>query len=914
MVVIDDAQWLDESSLGAILFAARRLLADAMALLVASRSGPEFGLPELGLEGLDRATASALLERHAGRPLPPGAADRAFEATLGNPLALVELAGSAAGLPLEPDVPVQTSVEQAFAARVRALPEPTRRLLALAAAEEVGDLGVLERAANVAAGAGEPAAHEPAARDEAPAHESAAPGELAAQPAAAGEPAAHEPAARGQAPAHETAAPGELAAQPAAAGEPLAPLAAAEQAGLVTLALDRLTFCHPLARSAAYRCAAPSERRAAHAVLARVEPDADRRAWHRAAAALGPDAEVADELEAAGLRAQDRGAYTAAASSLERAARLTADTRARSERLFRAAEAAWLAGHAERADERLADAREICEDPALRVEIDHLRGHAALRRGHARAAHDILVAAARDAPPDRAVEMLAEAAEACGFAADPARMLAAARGAWAALTPEADDRARLRATLALGMALIYTGETDRVALGGERAAAGDATAGAGGEHAAAGGETVAARPAAGGEPTAARPAAGGEPTDTHAAGLNGTGGQNLAVVAAGAPWLRTATDLLEGSPDLAGDPTLLASAAIGALWLREAERGRELIGRAIDGARAQGAVGALPFPLWMAGRDAATSDRPHVAVALYEEAIRLARETRQATSLCAGLAGLACVEARQGRDQECREHAGEALALTEELGLAFFHLWALDAMADLELGRGDLEAAIAHLTAKERLLQERDIADPDVSPAPDLAEALRWLDRAHEAEPRLDAFAKAARAKGQPWSLARLARAQGDYDAALRLHARTPDRFETARTLLAQGEALRRERRRVHAREPLRAAIATFDALGAAPWAERARRELQASGETARRRDPLSLDALTPRELQVALVVADGHTIRETAGKLFLSPKTVDHHLQSVYRKLAIDSRAALAVALTQDQEGLPMRAPHAPA
>ena len=162
----------------------------------------------------------------------------------------------------------------------------------------------------------------------------------------------------------------------------------------------------------------------------------------------------------------------------------------------------------------------------------------------------------------------------------------------------------------------------------------------------------------------------------------------------------------------------------------------------------------------------------------------------------------------------------------------------------------------------------------------------------------LEAFAHAAVAKGQPWSLARLARAQGDFERALDLHARTPDRFETARTLLAQGEALRRARQRARAREPLRAAIATFDALGAAPWAERARRELQASGETARRRDPLTLDALTPRELQVALVVAEGHTIRETAGKLFLSPKTVDHHLQSVYRKLAIDSRPPPAWAL----------------
>ena len=743
LVVIDDAQWIDESSLAAILFAARRLLADALAIMVASRAGP-FGLPELSLPGLDHATAAALLERHAGRALPPGAADRAFEATLGNPLALVELAGSAAELPLEGAVPVRTSLETAFAARVRALPEPTQRLLALAAADEEGNLGVIA----------------------------------------------------------------------AAAPDGLAPLAAAEAAGLVALALDRLVFCHPLARAAAYRCVAPDERRAAHAALARVEPDADRRAWHRAAATLGPDADVADELEGAGLRARERGAYTAAASSLERAARLTADPPARARRLFQAAEAAWLAGHAERADERLAEARALCQDPQLRVSIDRLRGHAALRSGHVRAAHDILVAAAADAAPEQAVEMLAAATDASAFAADPARMLDAARRAQATLTPQSSPRARVRATLALGMALIYSGED-------------------------------------------------------------------------GAPPLREATAILDAEPGLATDPTLLASAAIGALWLREAERGRVLIQRAIDTARRQGAVGALPFPLWLAGRDAATSDRPHVAVALYEEAIRLARETGQATSVCAGLAGLACVEARQGRETP---HAAEALQLARQLGLAFFELWALDALAELELGRGNHGPAIEHLRAKQQLLAERGIADPDVSPVPDLA--------AIDPDTPLEAFAHAALAKGQPWSLARLARAQGEYERALDLHARTPDRFETARTLLAQGEALRRARQRAQAREPLRNAIATFDALGAAPWAERARRELQASGETARRRDPLTLDALTPRELQVALVVAEGHTIRETAGKLFLSPKTVDHHLQSVYRKLAIDSRTALTQAL----------------
>ena len=160
--------------------------------------------------------------------------------------------------------------------------------------------------------------------------------------------------------------------------------------------------------------------------------------------------------------------------------------------------------------------------------------------------------------------------------------------------------------------------------------------------------------------------------------------------------------------------------------------------RAIEAARAAAAVGALPFSLWIAGRDAATSDRLAVAIALYEEAIRLARETGQATALCAGLSGLACVEARLGRADACREHAAEALAETAPLGVAFFRTWAFDALAEIELGVGDVQEAVKWLEEKERLLAERGIEDPDSSPVPELVEALVRLDRAQEAAERLE--------------------------------------------------------------------------------------------------------------------------------------------------------------------------------
>jgi len=132
------------------------------------------------------------------------------------------------------------------------------------------------------------------------------------------------------------------------------------------------------------------------------------------------------------------------------------------------------------------------------------------------------------------------------------------------------------------------------------------------------------------------------------------------------------------------------------------------------------------------------------------------------------------------------------------------------------------------------------------------------------------------------------------------LHEQTPDTFETARTRLAYGSRLRRERQRVRAREQLRAAIEIFDRLGALPWSETARAELAATGETARRRDQSAVTELTPQELQIALRIAGGQTTRETAAALFLSPKTIEYHLRNIYRKLGIGSRTELEAAMAE--------------
>lgn len=132
------------------------------------------------------------------------------------------------------------------------------------------------------------------------------------------------------------------------------------------------------------------------------------------------------------------------------------------------------------------------------------------------------------------------------------------------------------------------------------------------------------------------------------------------------------------------------------------------------------------------------------------------------------------------------------------------------------------------------------------------------------------------------------------FDKALELHAAATLPFDRARTELVYGQTLRRGRQRTEARVHLRAALETFEQLGATSWAERARAELRASGETARKRDPSTIDQLTPQELQIARLVGEGFSNKEIAARLFLSPRTIEYHLRKVFTKLGITSRSEL--------------------
>jgi DNA-binding CsgD family transcriptional regulator len=235
------------------------------------------------------------------------------------------------------------------------------------------------------------------------------------------------------------------------------------------------------------------------------------------------------------------------------------------------------------------------------------------------------------------------------------------------------------------------------------------------------------------------------------------------------------------------------------------------------------------------------------------------------------------------------------------MGLA----WAGLAIGDLELSLGRAEAATAQYAEVDQWLTATGIADIDLAAGPDRVESLLRLGQVQPARQVAADYAPRAERKGQPWARARADRAAGLvgpddeldrwFPAALQRHAQTPDRYETARTQLTYGSRLRRARRRVEARPLLRAALDTFEELGAATWAERAAEELTATGTTARRRATRDVDLLTPRELQIALLLAEGRTTRQTAAALFMSPKTVEYHLRHVYTKLGIDSRRALA-------------------
>jgi DNA-binding CsgD family transcriptional regulator len=295
--------------------------------------------------------------------------------------------------------------------------------------------------------------------------------------------------------------------------------------------------------------------------------------------------------------------------------------------------------------------------------------------------------------------------------------------------------------------------------------------------------------------------------------------------------------------------------------------------------------------LW-AGRWAA-------AAARLDEGAELAQASEQHQIGAHLIALQGMLAARQGDEERCRARTAAALEQAAARGLVHVASCATWALAILELSLGRPEAALAHARA----------FPPTAGIEWDALDRIDAAVRAGEpgtARAWLEAFEPWANASAAPWGRAvalhgrallatDAVEAERLFRSALDLQDEAARPFERARTELAFGERLRRARRRTAAREQLRSALERFESLGAELWAERARMELRASGERSRRRDPSTLDELTPQEVQIAQLVAEGGTNRAIAAQLFLSPRTIDFHLRNMFRKLGISSRVELA-------------------
>lgn len=619
-------------------------------------------------------------------------------------------------------------------------------------------------------------------------------------------------------------------------------LGEAENAGLLRFGGAGLEFRHPLVRAAVYGAAdAPTRRRVHRLVAASLDPaEVDLRAWHLAEATMGPDPEVADLLDEAATGASRRGANAVASAQLVRSAALTEDAGRRGLRLLRAGDQAWLAGSSGDATSLLRRAFELARTPLERASALGRLGAVEGRCGSLERARDLQLEAAGLAAPEdveAAMLLLADAVESCLYLCDTASALQAAEQLTVFVAGGPSPTARRLGLLASGVALV---------LGGS------------GEH----------------------------------------GSAQIRLAMAQPP-----------DPSEQDNPWRLPWGLIGPLFLRESGAARESMVEAVRTVRTRAAVGVLPFLLTLVARDDAATSSWADAESGYAEAIRIARETGHETDLALALAGLAWLEARQGSAQASARHGAEAVALGELHVANLARVWAAFATADLAAAQGRVAEAAEGYAAVADLLRALAVTDPDLSPVPELVECLVQLGDHRTARELAEELLPRAEAKGLPWASARARRAVAltepgidealaAFTTALELHARTPDLFELARTQLALGSRMRRQRRRAGARPVLAQALATFERLGALPWADRAAVELAASGATAARRGLGPVAGLTPQERQIARLLAAGRTSREAATALFLSPKTVEYHLRHVYIKLGIHSRKELARAL----------------
>jgi DNA-binding CsgD family transcriptional regulator len=785
LCVVDDAQWLDRASALVLGFAARRLLAEPVALVFATREpGEEFrGLPELVVGGLGDSAARELLASVIGGPLDVRVRDRILAETRGNPLALLELPRDVPGVPGAMGVTggVSVLIEDSFRRRLEVLPTATQRLMLVAAAEPTGEPVLVWRAA-------------------------------------------------------ERLGIGAEAAAPAA------------DAGLLTIG-ERVTFRHPLVRSAVYRAASPPDRRAAHQALAgATDPhaDPDRRAWHRAQATLGPDEEVASELERSASRAQARGGVAAAAAFLERSAALTLGPARRAERALAAAQAKYQVGAFDAALGLLATGEAGPPDQFRRARADLLRGQIAFASSRGSDAPPLLLKAARQFEPldmGLARETYLDALSAATFAGRLALGGGMREVAEAARMAAPPGPTRPPDLLLDGLALLVTE----------------------------------GYPA--GAPVLRQAVSAFRGTDLSTE--EGLRWLWLASYAAGLVWDYASWDVLSGRQvTLARDagalialPIALSTRSGVHLFAGEFTEAASLVAQAESVAGATGIsiapYGALALAVFR-GQEA------HAAQLLQTATDDVGRRGEGG-----GLSSVQWAAAVLGNSLGRYEQAlAAAQRASADPPAVRFANWALAELVEAAVRSGVPERAAGAL---QRLSGMARACGTD------------WALGA-------EARSRALLSDGDP--------AESLYRDAIDRFGRAGLRVDLARAHLVYGEWLRRQRRRRDARDQLGRAYEIFDSVGAAAFAERARTELRAAGGHARQQTTETPDTLTAQEALIARLAGDGASNPQIAAQLFISPATVAYHLRKVFTKLGISSRNQLAPALPARQGAAPLVTP----
>ena len=775
LCIVDDAQWLDGASARALTFVARRLLAERIALVFATRETNDAltRFQQLTVGPLGRRDARALLQSVLPAALDESVLERIVAETGGNPLAILELpsgltpAQLAGGFGLPAAVPLSTGIERSFMRRFSNLPRDARRLLLLAAAEPVGNPALLLRAARLLGIA-------------------------------------------------------ETVAQ------------TVESEGFLTLD-GTVVMRHPLVRSVIYKAADSTERREVHRALAEAtdpQLDPDRRAWHRAQAASVPDEEVAAELECSAARAQARAGFAAAAAFLERAAALTPEPVRRSQRALVAAQTKFRAGALDNALALLASTDDSALGELDRARVDLLRAQIAFVSTRGSDAPAMLLRAAdRLAPLSHplACETYLEALSAAMFAG----CLALPGGT--TFDVAMSVKAGLHPSPANGLELLLEGIATLITEGFEPAV-----------------------------PILHRSFrafdAGGMPVDEQVRWK----------------WL----------------PTILSAH----VW--DDARWLAICAPHVRIARETGALAELALALGQRVYIHLFTGELSTAASLVDE-IQAASEITGGHLAPYGAVGLAALRGRESEVLALIErNRADVVRRGEGIGLSVFD-WA---QAVLYNGLGRYEEA--RTAARRATEYAHDFATGNWAMV-ELIEAAVRAGTPEVAESAHSRLAEMARVSQTDWALGIAARSDALLAGAERaeaLYVEAIDRLsrcriavDLARAHLLYGEWLRRHRRRVDARTQLRTAHEMFSEFGMEAFVDRARVELEATGEHARRRSVDSLAQLTPQEAQIARLVAQGNTNREIAAQLFISPSTVEYHLHKAFRKLGVKTRTQLA-------------------